>query len=69
MRWGEGSDEVQTLLLSLGGERRERKTTWTAKYGAEPKGKDFDVVRERAFIGLKGYDDDQGSLKSLVEDL
>lgn len=67
--WNKGAVDADTILLSSGDKGTERMAGWKAKYGAEPNGKDFDVVRERVFVGLKGYGDNQGDLKGLIEGL
>jgi hypothetical protein len=69
--WAEGSDQVEGLLIELEkekkGARQERKESWKGKYAVG--GQTFEWVRESAFQSLKGYDEDQGDLPQLIENL
>jgi outer membrane protein OmpA-like peptidoglycan-associated protein len=71
--WVFGSDRVDDLLVSLHkaekGADEARKNKWKAKYGGGQPKPDFDFVREAVFQDLKGYDDDQGDLPTLIDEL
>ena len=70
--WAGGSNQVDALLLDplkTEAEREQRKNTWKTKYGSGQPKPDFGFVREGVFVKLKGYDDDQGDLKDLIEAL
>lgn len=67
--WSEGANQVDTLLQPLDkAAQDEKKAAWKKKYGGGPQ-PDFDQTRELIFRDLKGYDEDQGDLKRLIEGL
>jgi outer membrane protein OmpA-like peptidoglycan-associated protein len=69
--WIEGSDQVEGFLIDLEkekkGARKERMESWKGKFTVG--GQTFEWVRESAFQSLKGYDEDQGDLPQLIENL
>ncbi len=69
--WVEGSDQVEGFLIDLEkeekGAREKRMKSWKGKYTAGSK--TFEWVRESAFQTLKGYDEDQGDLQQLIENM
>jgi outer membrane protein OmpA-like peptidoglycan-associated protein len=71
--WMDGNEEVEKMLKALekakGGEREKRANDWKKKYGGATPHPDFEFMREAVFQQLKGYDEDEGDLQQLIEDL
>ena len=68
--WSTESDQVDEYLQSLDkAAQEEKKAAWKKKYGGGQQSPEFDPVRELIFRDLKGYDEDQGDLKRLIEGL
>ncbi len=69
--WVEGSNQVEGFLIDLEkqekGARKKRMESWKGKYAVG--GQTFEWVRESAFQTLKGYDEDQGDLQQLIENM
>lgn len=69
--WTAGADQVDGVLQALETKeaRDEKKAAWKKKYGGGQEKPEFEYMRELIFRDLKGYDDDEGDLKGLIEKL
>ena len=67
-----GAKEVTRPLEKLDeekkGARQDRVNEWKGKYDG-PQREDFESIRQGVFQKLKGYDEDQGDLPQLIQDL